>query len=272
MVLIEKRNVFMETVGESKRVVVVGAGVMGAAIAQVLAGAGASVVCTDRSPEQLAEAARLVAEGRHGWERAVERGWMTQSEHAAARSRLRFEEGMECLAIADIVLEAIPEDLQAKMRLFAELGRSTRSDAVLATNTSGLPVIAMAEAAGHPERVLGWHWSSPAQRMKLAEVVRTPVTDPAAVAMVCTLARECGKDPVVINENPQAWGFVANRVLRAAIRESAQVVAEGIASSGEVDQIMRNAFGWPVGPLSVLVGATTGWGDDRKGSVGDLLG
>lgn len=256
---------------DATRVVVVGAGVMGAAMAQVLATAGAEVTCCDRSPDQLRAAVRATHDGRFGWVRAVARGKVTAEEAAAARRRLRFASDLDAVGAADLVLEAIPEDLGAKMALFADLGDLVPDHAVLASNTSGLPIRALAEASGRPRMTVGWHWSSPAQVMRLAEVVETEVTAREAIRLVCDLARACGKKPIVIRENPQAWGFVANRVLRAAIAEAQRIEAEGVASAAEIDAIMVDAFGWPAGPLSVLDGASEGWGDDRRGSVATLL-
>ncbi|MCU1454126.1 MAG: putative 3-hydroxybutyryl-CoA dehydrogenase (Beta-hydroxybutyryl-CoA dehydrogenase) [Acidimicrobiales bacterium] len=262
----------MSTEDRATQVVVIGAGVMGSAIAQVLATAGCHVVCCDRSTDQLAAAARLVVHGRYGWERAVERAKLSAADATAARLRLTFADDLAAVASADVVVEAIPEDLAAKMALFAEVGGRAADAVVLASNTSGLPVVALAAAAGRPSRLLGWHWSSPAQVMSLAEIVRTELTDDDAIATVTELAVRCGKHPVLVRENPQAWGFVANRVLRAAIREARLVEAEGVASAADIDAIMVGAFGWPVGPLSVLEGASEGWGDDRGGSVSTLLG
>lgn len=253
------------------RAVVVGAGVMGSAIAQVLATAGVSVTCCDRSARQLEVAAGLVDDGRYGWNRAVERSKLTPARADAARARLRFDDTLEAVARADLVIEAIPEDLAAKMQLFADLSGRSSDGAIFASNTSGLPVRALAEASGRPDHVIGWHWSSPAQVMALAEVVTTDETAPAVVTTVCELARACGKNPIVIAENPQAWGFVTNRVLRAAIREARLIEQEGVASATDIDQLMVDAFGWPAGPLSVLAGASEGWGDRRSGSVSDLL-
>jgi 3-hydroxyacyl-CoA dehydrogenase len=107
--------------------------------------------------------------------------------------------------------------------------------------------------------------------MRLAEIVRTDQTSDAVVDVVAALASRCGKRPVVVRENPRAWGYVANRVLRAAVREAELVVAEGVAPAESVDTIMVDAFGWPVGPLSVLAGAADGWGDRRGGSVAGIF-
>jgi len=244
---------------------------MGTAIAQVLATAGASVTCCDRSARQLETAARLVDHGRYGWERAVERSKLTPAEAEAARARLRFDATLDAVTTADLVIEAIPEDLAAKMRLFADLSLRAPDGAILASNTSGLPILALAEASGRSDHVIGWHWSSPAQVMALAEIVTTDETAPEVVATICELARACGKNPIVITENPQAWGFVVNRVLRAAIREARLIEQEGVASGTDIDQLMVDALGWPTGPLSVLVGAGEGWGDERSSSVPSLL-
>jgi 3-hydroxybutyryl-CoA dehydrogenase len=253
------------------QVVVVGAGVMGTGIAQTLAVAGCQVTLVDRAAGQLEDAERSMVEGRYGFGRAVERGRLAPSAAEAARKRLAFTDSQAAYATADLIVESIPEDLGAKVELFAHLGTVKRESALLASNTSGLPVIAMAVASGHPEAVVGWHWASPAQVRPFAEIVRTPRTDARAVSAVVELARRCGKNPIVVLENPISWGFVANRVFRAALNEAQAILAEGLASEDQIDALVRDAYGWPAGPFAVLSGASSGWGDERRGSSDAIL-
>ena len=251
-----------------QRTGVIGAGVMGSGIAQVLAQVGCEVVCIDNNPAQLERAAQLVETGRYGLARAVERGKLSEVDAARARERLQFSRELGDVSSSDIVVEAVPEDLGLKMALLSELDGLVADHTVLATNSSGLPVIAMARATGRSDRVIGWHWASPPTVMRMAEIVVTAETSAATVDIVVALARRCGKNPVVVKDDPLHWGYVGNRIWMAAIREARAVVAEGIAGKAEVDQILQDGWRWPVGPFGMMSGATEGWGDNHRSSVG----
>lgn len=238
---------------------VVGAGIMGHAIAQCCAQAGIDVVCCDTSQEALDDARIAIDEGRFGLRQAVERGQLTAEEAEAVRRRIVVTTDLEQLVTAHLVIEAAPEELDLKIRLFRSLASMCRRDAVLASNTSGLPIIALAAATDVPERVAGWHWASPAQVMPFAEIVATPETSEATLGLLVATARRCGKDPVVVRDNPHAWGFVANRIYFTMVREARRVVEEGIACAEDVDRLMVNCFNWPVGPLEIVDHARRGW-------------
>jgi 3-hydroxyacyl-CoA dehydrogenase len=253
-----------------KRTGVVGAGVMGSGIAQMLAQAGCDVVCIDIDPAQLERAVQLVETGRYGLTRAIERGKLSETDAASARRRLHFSSELGDVASSDIVVEAVPEDLGLKMALFSQLDALVADHTVLASNSSGLPVIAMARATGRADRVIGWHWASPPTVMRMAEIVMTAETSQATVDIVVALARRCGKNPVVVKDDPLHWGYVGNRIWMAAIREARAVVAEGIAGKAEVDQILQDGWRWPVGPFGMISGATEGWGDNHRSSVGRM--
>ena len=248
------------------RIGVLGAGVMGAGIAQVCALAGETVVCYDVSPEALEAAPRHVVDGRFGLAGAVERGRITQSDANAAQRRLTFTASLDDAADVDLVIEAVPERLDLKIKLFCELDQLAKDEAVLASNTSGLPIIALSAATDRPDRVIGWHWASPAPVMRLAEIVVTPQTSQETIDVVCDAARRCGKNPIVVQDNPMQWGFVANRVYFAMVREAQRVVEEGIASRDDVDQLMMDCFRWPSGPFGMVRGAGSGWDDGSRTS------
>ncbi len=241
------------------RIGVVGAGVMGAGIAQVLAQSGCRVVCFDVSADALGNARKIVEDGRFGIRRAVERGKLSDDEADAAIARLRFSSERDEVTDADVVIEAIPEKLDLKIRLFRELDLQCPSAAILASNSSGFPIAALAAATDRPDRVIGWHWASPAPVMRLAEIVRGPDTSDATVATVERLAAAAGKHPIVVKDQSTAWGYVANRVYGAMMREAQRVVDEGVATRDEVDQLMVDCFRWPSGPFGMVQGATTGW-------------
>lgn len=249
-------------------VAVLGAGVMGTGIAQVLATSGYDVRCFDVQPEQLTRARQLVTGGRHGLRRGVERGKLSEADAEAALARMTFTDSLrDAVAAAGLVLEAVPEILAVKIALFRDLDRLAPPSAILASNSSGLPIEAMAAATERPGLVIGWHWASPAVVMPMAEIAVSSRTDQQTIDAVTAMAIACGKRPVVVRENVQAWGFAANRVVAAMIREARQVVAEGVVTEEGLDQLLTDGWGWPAGPFRMLAGAADGWGDDRDSSV-----
>jgi 3-hydroxyacyl-CoA dehydrogenase len=241
------------------RVGVIGAGVMGSGIAQVCATAGCATTCYDLSHEALERARTATRSGRYGFERAVERGKLGREQAEAALARLAFTASFEEAAAADLVIECVPEDLALKIETFRALDAKAPASAILASNTSGFPIAALAAATSRPERVIGWHWASPPVAMRLAEVVVTPRTGAETVRVVSELARACGKNPVLVKDAPMHWGFVANRIYGAMLREAQHVVGEGIATQEQVNQLMVDCFRWPVGPFAMVEGATRGW-------------
>jgi 3-hydroxyacyl-CoA dehydrogenase len=244
----------------SERIGVVGAGVMGSGIAQVMAQSGCRVVCHDVSEEVLRTARTSVEDGRFGLGRGVELGKLTRDEADEALARLRFTADLDEVESADVVIEAVPERLDLKMRVFRDLDVRCRADTILASNSSGFPITALAAVTERPDRVIGWHWASPAPVMRLAEIVRGPETSPATVATVQRLAQAAGKNPVVVADQPTSWGYVTNRVYGAMLREARRVVDEGVATKEDVDQLMVDCFRWPAGPFGMVRGATSGWG------------
>ena len=241
------------------RIGVLGAGVMGSGIAQVCAIGGYETVCFDPDAGALERADEAVSSGRYGLDGGVERGKLTREDADAARRRLAFTSDFAEAAASDLVIEAVPERLDLKVRVFRDLDRDAPDATILCSNTSGFAIAALAAATDRPDRVVGWHWASPAPVMKLAEIVRTPATSEPTLDAVRAVATACGKNPVVVNDTPMAWGFVTNRVYFAMIAEAQRVVAEGVATADEVDQLMVDCFRWPSGPFGMVRGATGGW-------------
>ena len=236
-----------------------GAGVMGSGIAQVLAVAGHEVVCTDLAEGSLDTAREAVETGRFGVRSAVERGKLTTYQADRALQRLTFTTDTDALTDRYLVIEAIPEILDLKVRFWRELDAIADRGTIFASNSSGFPVVAMAAATDRPDRFVGWHWASPAPVMRLAEIVRARGTSDETVDAVVAMAEGAGKNPVVVGDTDTRWGYVTNRVYFAMIREAMAVVDEGIAERDQVDQLMVDCFRWPAGPFGMTRGATSGW-------------
>ncbi len=241
------------------KVGVLGAGVMGSGIAQVTATARFETICYDPDADALGHGQEHVATGRYGLERGVERGKLTREDADAALERITFTGSFDDAAATDLVIEAVPERLDLKVRVFRDLDAACPPATILASNTSGFSIAAFAAATDRPDRVIGWHWASPAPVMRLAEIVTTRDTSAATVETVRDTAARCGKSPVVIKDTPTAWGFVTNRVYFAMVAEARKVIDEGIATADQVDQLMTDCFRWPAGPFGMVKGATEGW-------------
>ena len=223
-----------------------GLGTMGAGIAQVSVTAGHETV--GREVELgLAERGRATIERYLG--RAVEKGRMGEGERDEALGRLRLTTSLDDFADCDLVIEAIVEELDAKRELFRELDRLTRSDAVLATNTSALSVTEIAEATEHPERVVGMHFFNPAPVLPLVEIVRAERSSDAAVQTAYDWAKQAGKEPVKCNDTP---GFIVNRILIPLLNDCVRVLDEARVEPEEMDKAMTNGAGWPMGPCALV--------------------
>jgi len=232
---------------------------MGSGIAQVLAISGHEVVCRDLSEDVLVTAREGVDTGRFGVRGAVERGKLTSDDADAALARLTFTTDLEAAVDVDLIIEAVPENLGLKVKFWRDLDSMAPPDTIFASNSSGFPIAAMAAGTDRPDRFIGWHWASPAPVMKLAEIVRGPDTSDTTVDTVVRLAAAAGKNPVVVKDTDQSWGYVANRVYFAMVREANRVVSEGVADREQVDQLMRDCFRWPSGPYGMVAGAGSGW-------------
>ncbi len=240
---------------------VIGGGVMGSGIAQALAVGGCRVTVRDLN-EQLVEKSRAtIVDGRYGLNRGVERGKTTREEADAALGRLSFTTNLADLKSVDLVIEAVPEDLELKRKVFAELDGAVGPEAIFASNTSGLAIADISKAVSESRRprFIGMHWFSPAPVMKLVELVHAPETAAETVEALEDLCQRAGKVSIRVKDAPGRYGFVANRIYFAAVREAQKVLEEGIASVDDVNKAMVYGFNWPVGPLAMVAGATKGW-------------
>ena len=223
---------------------VLGAGVMGAGIAQVAAEAGLEVLMHDPLPGATDRAVERIT----GFlARKVEKGQLTDEAKAAVMGRLGTSAMLEGLAVAEMVIEAIPEDLELKREAFRRLDTAALPTTILATNTSSLPVARIASATANPGRVVGMHFFNPVPLMALVEVIPGPMTDPAVTDSVAFLARLLGKTPVVAADTP---GFIVNRVQRAYYLEAFRLLEGGLAEMTAIDTAMRG-IGFRLGPFEL---------------------
>ncbi len=236
-----------------KKLLVAGAGQMGAGIVQVSAVAGLDVVMIDVADEFIE---RGMAGIEKGLGRMVDKGRMEAAARDAALARITTSTDMAAGADADLFVEAAPEVMEIKEELFARASVILRADAIIATNTSSLPVTKLAAFVTNPARFVGIHFFNPVPMMALVEVVKGIETGAETVAAARAFAEAVGKTPITVSDSP---GFVVNRILFPMINEAARELAEGVASAEDIDTGMKLGTNWPMGPLAVadIVGLDT---------------
>ena len=229
-----------------ERLGIVGSGIMGSGIAEVAAKAGVSVVLRSRKQES---ADAMVAALAKSLAKQVSRGKLDEAEATVVEGRVSATADLEALADCDMVLESVVEDLDVKKQLFVELDRLVKDGAILATNTSTLPVVEMAVETGRPERVVGVHFFNPAPAMSLVEVVRTLLSSDETVAEAVAFAEACGKGPVVVEDRA---GFIVNALLFPYLNNAVRMLENRTASRDDIDAAMKGGCGFPMGPLALL--------------------
>jgi len=234
------------TVPEIRRIGVVGLGAMGAGIAQLAIEAGYETVGREVADELGDKALERVA---HFLERKVDKEQMTGEAREAALARFSLTTDLTDFAECDLVIEAIVEDLDAKLALFAELESIVRPDAILATNTSALSVTEIASAVATPERVVGMHFFNPAPLMPLVEIVRAELSSDEALEAAYAVGERLGKRPIRCHDTP---GFVVNRILIPLLNDCIRVLDEARISPGDLDTAMTAGAGWPMGPCALV--------------------
>ncbi|HLN60449.1 MAG TPA: 3-hydroxybutyryl-CoA dehydrogenase [Symbiobacteriaceae bacterium] len=230
---------------EIKTVFVVGAGLMGAGIAQVAAQAGLKVYLRDIEQRFVDKGLATID---RNLSRDVEKGRRTAEEKAAILGRIAGVTALEPAAEADLVIEAVVENLQVKLDLFKALDAICPPHAILASNTSSLPITQLASATKRPAQFIGMHFMNPVPVMKLVEVIRGIATSDETYAAVKALAEQMGKTPVSVNDFP---GFISNRVLLPMLNEAIYCFYEGIAGVEEIDTVMKLGMNHPMGPLTL---------------------
>jgi 3-hydroxybutyryl-CoA dehydrogenase len=230
---------------ELQRVGIVGAGFMGSGIAESAARAGLDVMVHEPLPEPLQRSRTSIADSVG---RGVRRGKLEQGEAEALKARIAFSTELEALADCELVVEAIIEDEAAKVELFGRLDDVMPQGALLASNTSSIPIAGLAAATKRPGHVLGLHFFSPVPVMKLVEVVVALDTDDDAIARAAGFARQLGKTPIQTKDRS---GFIVNFLLVPYLMAAVRMYEEGFASREDIDEGMKQGCGHPMGPLTL---------------------
>jgi 3-hydroxyacyl-CoA dehydrogenase len=247
------------TIDDIKTVGMMGGGVMGGGIAQSFIASGYTTIVRDLNDDLTEKTRQSMIDGRFGLKGSVERGKMSQQDFDAAVGRLRFTTDVADLRDVDLVVEAVPENLDLKKTVWSELDSIVKKDAIFATNTSGFAISDLNKAVSRRDRFIGFHWFSPAYIMKIIEVVHAPETSAETLETMLELTRRLGKTPITVKDAPGKYGFVANRIYFAMVAEARRVLEEGVASAEDIDTAMKMGFNWPVGPLGMTAGARKGW-------------
>ncbi len=229
-----------------RKVGVVGGGLMGSGIAQVSAAAGFPTVVREVS-QALCDKSRQSIEKVLA--KGIERGKVTDAQRAATLENLSFATAVEKLADADLIIEAVVEDLEVKNALWSELNRIAGPEAIFASNTSSLTIIAMATASGRADRMLGLHFFNPVPLMKLVEVVRTITTSEETERRVLDFVRALGKEPIRAKDSS---GFVVNLLLIPYMLDAINALEANVASVEDIDKGMQLGAGHPMGPFTLL--------------------
>jgi 3-hydroxybutyryl-CoA dehydrogenase len=228
-----------------QRVGVVGAGTMGNGIAQVFAQAGFDVRLVDAAAGALDRARSSIEKSLA---KLVEKSRLTAPERDAAIGRLATGTNIDTLADSDYIVEAIFEDRQAKLSLFARLDQLTRPDVILSSNTSSISITTLGAATNRPDRVLGMHFMNPVPLMSLVELIRGQATSPESMLMAAELCMRLNKTAVEASDYP---GFIANRVLMPMINEAIFALMEGVGTADAIDTVMKLGMNHPMGPLTL---------------------
>jgi 3-hydroxybutyryl-CoA dehydrogenase len=231
---------------EIRTVGIVGSGIMGAGLAEVAARAGYDVIVASRS---RASADGVVRTIDVGLSKAVERGKATEDQRGAVMARITATEGLESFGECDLVIESVIEEIGVKLALFADLDRATKPSAILATNTSTLPVIDLALATSRPDRVCGIHFFNPATVMKLVEVVRPLTACDETIEAAMTFVASCDKDAVEVQDHA---GFIVNALLFPYLNNAVRMLERGTASMESIDTAMKGGCNFPMGPFALL--------------------
>jgi len=225
---------------------ILGSGIMGAGLAEVAARAGYTAIVRSRSQ---AAADAMVASIAKGLAKQVERGKLAEADRDAILGRLLATADLAGLADCDLVIESVVEDLAVKKDLFAQLDGIVKPSAILATNTSTLPVVDLAMVTNRPDQVCGIHFFNPAPAMKLVEIVRPLTASDATIETATAFAAACGKDAVEVKDQA---GFIVNALLFPYLNNAIRLAEQGTASIADIDTAMKGGCNFPMGPFALL--------------------
>jgi 3-hydroxybutyryl-CoA dehydrogenase len=228
-----------------KQIVVIGAGTMGNGIAHTAAASGFDVTLIDVAEAFLERGMATISANL---QRGVDKGKMSAGDKEQILGRIRATSDVNAAADADIVIEAIIENLAAKTELFAKLDAITGADCILASNTSSISITKIAAATKRPDKVIGMHFMNPVPVMTLVEVIRGIATSDETYARVAELSKQMGKTAIEVNDYP---GFISNRVLMPMINEAIFALFEGVATAESIDGVMKLGMNHPMGPLTL---------------------
>ena len=236
-----------------KKITVLGAGIMGSGIAHVSAGAEYQTILYDISNDMLAGALKQI---RTNMEKGVELKKITAEQMENALSRIKTTESLEEAANTDFIIEAVPEKMDLKLKLYSALDAMASAHTCFASNTSGLSITEMAAATERPKKFIGMHFFNPVHKMKLVEIIRGLETDDETLQITDEVARKMGKETVSVRESP---GFVTSRINALIGNEAFYMLQEGIASAEDIDKALKLGLNHPMGPFELvdLVGLDT---------------
>ncbi|MEC2075985.1 3-hydroxybutyryl-CoA dehydrogenase [Metabacillus fastidiosus] len=251
------------------KIMVIGAGQMGAGIAQVFAEAEFDVILYDLEEEIVKKGLNKIANSLH---RKVEKGKMTAARREAVIKNISTSTLLQSAKNADLIIEAVIENIAVKLKVFEELDKTAPEHAILASNTSSLSITEIASATNRPEKVIGMHFMNPVPVMKLVEIIRGLETANIVYEVIEELTKKLNKVPVEVKDYP---GFVSNRILMPMINEAIYTLSEGVATKEAIDEVMKLGMNHPMGPLTLadFIGLDTclyimetlhsGFGDDK---------
>jgi 3-hydroxybutyryl-CoA dehydrogenase len=234
---------------EIRKVAVLGAGLMGHGIAQVAAQvAKYEVNLRDVKQEFIDNGMRMI---NNSLQRFLKKGELTEAEVKEVLARIHpMLDLKEAVADADLIIEAVPEKVEIKKGVFAEVDKFAKPEAIIASNTSSISITELASATSRPEKVCGMHFFNPPQLMKLIEIIRGAKTSDETLDVIVDVSKKMGKEPVIVKKDTP--GFIVNRVLIPALNEAIFLVHEGIADPEDIDKAIRLGLNWPMGPLKLL--------------------
>lgn len=233
------------SVDQIKHVAVVGSGTMGNGIAQVFAATGYQTTLIDIKQEYLDKAVNSIG---GSLDRIIKKGVITEAEKAATMGRLQTSTDLAAAKNAQLVVEAVTEDLKIKTTVFQTLESVCPPETIFASNTSSLPITQLASTTKRADRFVGMHFMNPVPVMKLVEIIRGLATSDDTCALVSDLSRKLGKTPLEANDYP---GFIANRILMPMINEAVYCLMEGVGTKESIDEVMKLGMGHPMGPLTL---------------------